>query len=288
VSRVASLAEWLAGGERVPISDFSLFCRSQGTGSWLTLLHGFPTSSWDYARIASDLAQEHRLLLFDFLGFGDSDKPAPYAYRLVEQADLVEALWRRFGIIETSLLAHDYGVSVAQELLARAAEGRLGVTLHGVLFLNGGLYSDLHRARLVQRLLAVPLVGALVGRAMSERAFARSFSRVFARPPDAVELAQHWQAICRRDGLRVQHCLIGYMAERRQHHARWVRALETTSVPLRFAWGLEDPVSGAHVADRVAERLPHAPLRRLEGVGHYPQIEAPSVVTQEALQLGSA
>src|SRR5262249_47799984 len=147
----------------------SLFCRTQGAGEWLTLLHGFPTSSWDFARIAPALAERHRLLLFDFLGFGDSDKPADHAYRLVEQAELVEALWRRLGIRETRLVAHDYGVSVAQELLARAAEGRLGVTLQGVLFLNGGLYSDLHRARPVQHLLATPLLGALVGRAMGER-----------------------------------------------------------------------------------------------------------------------
>ena len=50
-----------------------LFCRVEGDGPWLTLLHGFPTSSWDWSRVAPDLARSHRLLGFDFLGFGDSD-----------------------------------------------------------------------------------------------------------------------------------------------------------------------------------------------------------------------
>ena len=53
-------------------------------------------------------------MLFDFLGFGDSDKPADHVYSIHEQADLTEALWRRFGVERTALVAHDYGVSVAQ------------------------------------------------------------------------------------------------------------------------------------------------------------------------------
>ena len=60
----------------------------------------------------------------DFLGFGASDKPADHDYSLLEQADLVEALWAQEGVDETALVAHDYAVSVAQELLARARRGR--------------------------------------------------------------------------------------------------------------------------------------------------------------------
>ncbi|MFG2196844.1 alpha/beta fold hydrolase [Streptomyces sp. NPDC048639] len=61
-----------------------------------------------------------RVTTFDLLGFGYSDKPRRHRYSLLEQADLVEDLWRRLGIGDTALVAHDYGVSVAQELLARS------------------------------------------------------------------------------------------------------------------------------------------------------------------------
>jgi len=66
----------------------------------------------------------HQLLIPDLLGFGDSDKPAGHQYTLVEQADLIEALWHHFGIDHSALIAHDIGGSVAQELLARHNEGR--------------------------------------------------------------------------------------------------------------------------------------------------------------------
>ena len=111
----------------------------------MTLLHGYPSSSHDWAKIAPQLAQRRLLLMPDFLGFGASDKPADHDYSLHEQADLVEALWAQEGITDTALVAHDYAVSVAQELLARRAEGRLAVDLARVTLMNGGIYPDLHR-----------------------------------------------------------------------------------------------------------------------------------------------
>ncbi len=101
-----------------------------------------PSSSHDWAAVAEALAAEHTLLAADFLGFGASAKPTDHTYSLHEQADLIEALWEREQISATSLVAHDYGVSVAQELLARKGEGTLKVELERVHFLNGGLYPD--------------------------------------------------------------------------------------------------------------------------------------------------
>src|SRR5262249_37300315 len=123
VGSMLTLDEWLSSGERVkvdvPSGSFAVFCRTQGSGPWLTFLHSFPTSSWDWAKVADNLAEGHRCLFIDFLGFGDSDKPSGHDYRLTEQADIVDALWRHYGVDETGLIAHDYGGSVAQELLAR-------------------------------------------------------------------------------------------------------------------------------------------------------------------------
>ena len=61
----------------------------------MTLLHGFPSSSYDWAKLAPALARRHALLLPDLLGFGASDKPAQHEYSIHEQADIVEALWVR-------------------------------------------------------------------------------------------------------------------------------------------------------------------------------------------------
>jgi pimeloyl-ACP methyl ester carboxylesterase len=71
------------------------------------MLHGFPGSSHDWAKLAPVLAQRHALLLPDFLGFGASEKPAEHSYSIHEQADLVVALWALEGIASTGILAHD-------------------------------------------------------------------------------------------------------------------------------------------------------------------------------------
>ena len=133
------MAVALGGSER------SIYVRRIGSGTEITFLHGFPSSSHDWAKVAPALAESHALLLFDFLGFGASEKPTEHSYAIHEQADLVQALWARYGVKATRLIAHDYGVSVAQELLARRAEGALDVEIVCAQFLNGGLYPDLHR-----------------------------------------------------------------------------------------------------------------------------------------------
>lgn len=273
------IEEWFAAGERVPAGRHTLFERVAGgeDARWLTLLHGFPTSSFDWAPVADRLAAHRRLLMFDFLGFGDSDKPRDHEYSIHEQADLTEELWRRHGIASTALIVHDYGVSVGQELLARRAEGRLEVEIERVAFLNGGLYPDMHRALLIQRLLLRPRTGPVLARTMNERAFARSFRRVFApahQPSDA-ELHEHWLGVARRDG-RIHDRLIRYIEDRRRHEGRWTGALERTDVPRLFVWGMLDPVSGAHMAERIVSRVPSRELHALADVGHYPQLEAPA------------
>jgi pimeloyl-ACP methyl ester carboxylesterase len=240
------------------------------------MLHGFPTSSWDWAKVVPLLAGRLRVLSFDFLGFGDSDKPQPHRYSIFEQADLTERLWEHFGIGETRLVAHDYGATVAQELLARSAAAVTSIT-----FLNAAVYVDLARPLAIQRLLANRLTGPIVARAVTERTFRRSFASVFSaeHPISDTETREHWKVLQRRGGgARLTARLLRYLDDRRQNATRWEAALVNTRVPLRFVWGMADPRSGAHIAAAIRRRLPNAPLLELWDVGHYPQLEVPADV----------
>ncbi|HKA27460.1 MAG TPA: alpha/beta hydrolase [Gaiellaceae bacterium] len=277
---------WLASGERIEIElesgSWHVFVRTAGSGPWLTLLHGFPTSSWDWAAVARLLEPTFRVLAFDFLGFGDSDKPRDHEYSIDEQADLTEVLWRRFGVEETGLVGHDYGATVAQELLAREEESALATRLQRVILLNAGLYVELARPLRIQRLLATPVLGGLLAHAVTERAFSRSLSSVFSseHQPTAGELHQHWGLVRRRDGVSVTPALLGYMRERRANAARWQDAIEQTWVPLSLVWGMADPRSGAQMAEHARQRVPSLRLVALDDAGHYPQLELPDRVAR--------
>jgi pimeloyl-ACP methyl ester carboxylesterase len=280
---VPGIEQWWAEGERVPLrfgdAEREIFVRRLGAGPRMTLLHGFPSSSHDWAKVAPVLAQHHELLMPDFLGFGASEKPADHEYSLHEQADLVVALWEQAGVTRTIVVAHDYAVSVAQELLARRAEGELAVELDRVHLLNGGLYPDLHRPQPIQTALLDPEQGPKIGPNLSAEVLANGLAPTFAPGFDGeADSAEIWRGLTRDDGQLILHRLIRYMPDRVANAERWVGALETTDVPLAFIWGMGDPISGAHIAQRIHERRPDAPLLALDDVGHWPPLEAPAEV----------
>lgn len=273
-----SLAEWQGGGERIGVAGHSIFVRQDGpdTGTPVTLLHGFPTSSHDWADVMPYLLDAgHRVTTLDFLGFGASDKPRPHNYSLMEQASIVEAVWVALGIGATALVAHDYGVSVGEELLARDSDRITSMT-----WLNGGIYPDLHRPTAGQQALAGPDGDALAAM-LDEPLFSGAIREILGRAVSEETMHELWLAASSDDGVLVAPALLGYMAERRANAERWVAALEGYGGPTTFIWGPADPVSGGHVAERIAQRLPNATLHVLDeepAVGHYPQVEAPELV----------
>ena len=282
------LREWWSDGREVPLrlgeEQRVIFVRRMGEGPAMTLLHGFPSSSHDWAKLAPALAGTRTLLMLDFLGFGASEKPAAHEYSLLEQADVVEAVWAHEGITATAVGAHDYAVSVTQELLARRAEGRLRVDVTAVHMLNGGLYPELHRPQPTQLALLDPEQGPQISALLTQELFVQALRPSFAEDFDAAaDSADMWQATSRGDGQRIAHRLIRYIRDRERHGDRWVGALERTDVPLAFVWGMLDPISGAHMAERIRERLPRAPMCALEDVGHWPPLEAPERVAAALL-----
>ncbi len=278
-------AGWQVGGRWFSHRGHRVFYRVEGQGPPLVCIHGFPTASWDWHRIWPVLCTRFRVIAPDMLGFGFSDKPRRYAYTIAGQATLHEALLEALGCREVHVLAHDYGDTVAQELLARQAEGRARLQLRSVCLLNGGLFPEATRPRPIQRLLQKPGIGPLLGRLLSERRFRKSFSAVFAphtRPTDD-ELRAFWALVSHNRGTHVVHRVIQYMAERRRFRERWVGALQRTGVPLRLISGGRDPVSGAPTARRYRELVPNPDVVLLPQAGHYPQLEDPEGVLRAFL-----
>jgi pimeloyl-ACP methyl ester carboxylesterase len=223
----------------------------------------------------SELRLRYRLVALDMLGFGFSDKPNCRNYTIHGQADLVEALIRHKQLDEYHVLAHDYGDTVSQELLARQLEGSgVGRWLSGC-FLNGGLFPETHRALLTQKLLLSPL-GPFINRLSGFSQFKKNFSHVFGpdTKPSQGDLETFWALINENNGKHLFHNLITYIRDRRIHRERWLIALQKSTAPLALINGSADPVSGEHMVQRYLElncRLDY--LGRLENIGHYPQVE---------------
>ncbi len=280
----SSIADWRAGASYFEFEGLQIAYWQAGTGKSLLLVHGFPTCSWDWAGVWQALSAGHSLIACDMIGFGLSDKPKG-KYSIHRQTDLHEALLAHLSVNEWDALVHDYGVSVGQELLARKLDGTGAAGLGRMVFLNGGIFPDQHRALPIQKLGTSP-VGFIVSQMMSRKRFGQSFSAVFGQDtkPSEQELDEFWSLIAHKNGHRIFHKLLHYIADRRTHQQRWEAALVASQARIGLINGAVDPVSGKHAYDRWCATLPHAKHHLLPDVGHYPQVEAPAEVSAKTLE----
>ncbi|HLL99952.1 MAG TPA: alpha/beta hydrolase [Pyrinomonadaceae bacterium] len=279
-----NLNDWRASGKFFDYKGFPVFYRQSAASEEVLLcLHGFPSSSYDYHKIWNELAREFSVSAFDMIGYGFSAKPADFAYTTFNQTDVLQALAENLKIKKIHILAHDYGNTITQELLARRAENRLNFTIESICFLNGALFPETHKPILAQKILISP-IGFLFGKLISDARFKRSLATVFGADtqPTESELNDFLAVFKFNDGRRVAHKLIRYMRERQTYRERWVAALDSINVPFRFIDGLADKVSGAHLVKRFREVCPqHTDIIELENIGHYPHFEAPETVLKE-------
>ena len=276
--------EWKSRANYFDYNGHGIAYWTEGAGIPLVLIHGFPTASWDWHKIWPSLVERFTVYACDMIGFGYSDKPRNYTYSLTDQARIHESFIRHIGIKKAHFLVHDYGVSVMQELLARYHEGHLNIEFLSCCFLNGGLFPELHKARPIQKILNSP-IGSIVGRLLSKRSLRKSFHEIYGNDkPEEKEIDQFYSLITHNGGKANIHKLIRYINDRRDNARRWKNALLEATIPLQMINGPLDPVSGRHLAEYYKKLLPDSEVVILEGVGHYPQDEAPEQVLEAYLK----
>ena len=228
--------------------------------------------------VVDGLRANRRVLLFDMLGYGLSDKPdRPYTMAL--QADIAQAFVAEIGAETIALLSHDMGNTVGGELLARHSDGTWAVEITRRVVTNGSIYIEMAQLTAGQELLlSLPdeILDPAVAPDRSSLALALAATlSPHSEVPEA-ELLDHAAMICHKDGNRVLARLIRYVEERRRTQARFTGAIETHPSPLGVVWGLDDPIAVAPMAQRLQEARPDATVVHLDRVGHYPMVESPA------------
>jgi pimeloyl-ACP methyl ester carboxylesterase len=289
VTAGAILEAWASAGQRLHIGDDDVFvvdaaATTPGDAPPLLVLHGFPTSSIDWRLALPALRAERRVVLFDFPGYGLSSKP-DRAYSLFGQADVVEGLAGALALDTVDLVTHDMGDSVGGEVLARSIDGSLGFDIRRRVLTNGSIYLDLAQLTDGQKFLAALPDEALdAGVAPDVDALEQALLDTLAGPPpDPDEVRAAADLVVLDGGSRLLPRLIRYIAERAEHETRWTGAIERHPAPLHIVWGDLDPIAVWPMTDRLLERRPDATRTRLEGIGHYPMVEAPDAFATAVL-----
>lgn len=273
------VAAWESRGTYVDVGGDDVFvvdvaCTGPPAADPLVIVHGFPTSSFDYAHLVDALAVGRRVVVMDMVGFGLSAKP-DRRYTMALQADVIAAVVARLGIDRCALLTHDMGDTVGGELLARSAEGTWPVEVTRRVVTNGSIYIDMaHLTAGQQLLLSMPDEKAPQG--PGHELVAASLVATLAPANADVDMGPHGELACHRGGDALLPRTIRYIEERRAAERRFTGAIEAHPSPLHVVWGPEDPIAVSAMADRLVAARPDATLTWIDGAGHYPGIEAPA------------
>jgi len=272
--------EWQNLGTFTTVLTYNIFVIDKGKSTTtLAILHGFPTASFDFYKVINQLSEHYRVVIHDHLGFGFSEKPNVDLYRLNTQADIAEKLWSQLNVGDLIILAHDYGTSVATELLARNNKKKLKVNLKGMVLCNGSIHIELAKLKYIQKLLKSKFFGSIVAKFASQNSFKRTMKSIFY---DGSKLSQEeietmWLLITNNDGKRVLPKIAHYIDERYTFWNRWIGALKETNLTIGLVWASEDPIAVSAIAQQLASEIKNSRLFWLNNTGHYPMLENPNL-----------
>jgi pimeloyl-ACP methyl ester carboxylesterase len=247
-------------------------------------MHGFPDDKHVYDQTLPYLTGRRRVVTFDFLGWGESDKPVGYPYTAANQTDDLDAVITRLGLDEVVLVAHD---SSGPPAIDWALEHPQRVA---ALVLLNTYYGWMPRLRAPEAIIlyASPLLRNLARPVM--RHFAGLDRRLY-----------FWQVgkFIRDDAVRRELLPQYYTRFRAARPAFWrlnadlprtliSRARRSPQVrafprPVRIVFGTDDPYLNTHVARRFTQLFPTAELHLIDGARHYVQVDEPEAVAAAIL-----
>jgi len=278
--------EWKSKGEFITVNDRKLFVIDTSSffstedkvpTETMVVLHGYPTSSYDYYKVLPELSKHYRVIIHDHLGFGFSDKPLNYSYSLLDQADLALQLWQQLGVKKVHLLAHDYGTSVATEIIARNNNHELTIEIEKLTLCNGSMHIELSQLRTIQKLLKNKWLGKYVAKLTTYAIFSKNLRNVYFDKTKVSnnELKDMWMQLEYNEGRKVIHKLSQYINERYTYWNRWIGALKETNLQTNIVWAKNDPVAVPAIARLIATEISNNKLFWIENTGHFPMLENP-------------
>ncbi len=270
----------------------AVFSRRLGTPGEppLVLVHGFPTSSFDFFALANELSSEFDIHVLDFPGYGLSDKPPePYVYSLYDDARLlVYAITQVWKLTEYRMLTHDRGSSVGMVALGMLAALDPPAVPVDLILTNANIYLPLSNLTPLQTALLDPTTARATAAAITPEMLAAGMGASTFMPRRTLtdpEIAALAKCFARNDGIRVLPDTIRYLHERAADETSWLEALSTSHVNTTVVWGLHDNIAPLRVPNLVWQTyLKNKPGTNrywvVPGADHYLQCDAPGQLAE--------
>jgi haloalkane dehalogenase len=259
----------------------------------IILMHGFPDNLHLYDRLTPYLSPPRRVIAFDFLGWGASDKPLGYPYTASNQVGDLDAVITQLRLQQVILVAHDASGPPAIDWALDHSESMAGLVLLNTY------YCAMPTLRPPEAiwLFSTPLVRS-IARPVSEMFRHWIFRRMYqwqvgkffrdgeVRDQFLPLLYQQFDAMpsARPAFFRLNRDLLPTITSRTQR----VPKLREFRRPVRIIFGDADPYLNKGVARRFHEFFPTSELFLVPGARHFVQMDEPAQVARFILAMPRA
>ena len=290
--RGGSYFRWQSSqAENSQFPELNIFYRTFGDSDnpAIVMIHGWPTSSYDFKELIRQLEKEYYIAVIDTPGYGFSDKPkGDYRYSIPDDAQLVDYFIREvLGLSRFTLLTHDKGDSVGFAFLTlyQQTDSPAYQIDHHVI-LNGGIYLPLAELSAAQKYLTLPGFGRFMTRfILTPDRFTTRLAEVYSPALTKKEQLNMSSTFKYQGGTTVLPKTLRYLQDRRKLEKTWLQTLGRSEIPVTLIWGERDPIAKTEIADFVWEnhlrnRDAAASYWRLPCASHYPQNDQPKIIAQ--------
>jgi haloalkane dehalogenase len=240
----------------------------EGSGEPIVMVHGNPSWSFLFRNLILGLRDSYRVLAPDHLGFGLSDKPPKFPYRLETHIDNFEEFMLARELEGVTLLAHDWGGPIALGFAVRHPE-----KIKRIVISNTAAFASSH-IPLRLALGKIPWLGEKLIKDMNLFLTAAMTATVekpldsqvklgyklpFRKASDRTAMARFVRDIPMGPEHPSFEVLLGI------EHGLWM----FRDVPVCVIWGMKDWCFDSHFLERWIDVFPHADVLELDNAGHW-------------------
>lgn len=219
-------------------------------------------------------------MVHNHLGFGFSDKPDSLTYSLIDQANVALELWRKLGLKQVSILAHDYGTSIAKEILARKNHNLIPLKINKIYLCSSSMRLEHLHLKNIGVLLRDRKIGKYISRLTNfgYRKIRRRFKKdnINYQISKNYDIKDMWNQMDSSEGQKEIHFVSNFINERYTFFHRWTNALKETTVPVKIFWQKTDSLAIKEIAIVLATEEENEKLTWVENVKHYSILETPN------------